>query len=51
MGKGADGKDNGGRAINGEKESQKLIGKIGNSAIIIGDFRTTRQNISKDIED
>lgn len=51
MGKGADRRDKGGRAINGKKESQKLIGKIGNSTIIIGDFRTTRWNIIKDIED
>lgn len=40
----------GGRAIDGEKESWKLKGKIGNFAIITGDFRTTRQSISKDIE-
>lgn len=51
MGKGADGRDKGGRAINGEKESQKLIGKLRNSETIIRDFRTTRQNISKNIED
>lgn len=37
----------GGRAIDGEKESWKLKGKIGNFAIITGDFRTTRQSISK----